>query len=129
FPPPDYTGIRNPLGVTGVTAPVVTDSDGRFVIKGLGKDRWVSLDYHSDQVASRGTRLTTREGPEPAGARPEKIRAKFEEVVAPAVSVAGVVRDARTRKPLVGVSVRSSWSRVDRAVTDERGRYRINGLP
>ncbi|HEX4792478.1 MAG TPA: M56 family metallopeptidase [Humisphaera sp.] len=132
YPPADYLSLTSPLGVLEMP-PGVTDADGRFVIRGLGENRWVTLEFHHDQFALGGARIATRQtppAPPPGSAHP--LGSKFELVAAPAISVSGIVRDAGTHKPLAGVGLQSSidWSRPrPQAITDDQGRYRINGLP
>src|SRR5690606_3903009 len=60
--------------------------------------------------------------------------AEFTCVVGPSVPITGVVRNADTGEPLAGVTVKShgisGWlPDFVRAVTDARGRYRLEGMP
>ncbi|HEX4792479.1 MAG TPA: hypothetical protein VH370_01740 [Humisphaera sp.] len=136
-PPPGYSTISsNPLVLCGINDPLLTDKDGRFRIAGMGRERLITLEFQSSKVALLNVRATTREGP------PQTIALgsdkaghltfygnKMELTAAPAVSVVGVVRDAETKKPLAGVSVRTNYSRFDaRVITDTQGRYRLDGL-
>jgi len=129
YPPADYVSLLNPAGVMEMP-PVVTDANGHFVIRGLGENRWASLEFHHEQFALRAPRIATRQAP-PTGAA-GAVGSSFELIAAPAMSVSGVVRDAGTHKPLAGAGLESpvDWSRHGpQAITDELGRYQINGLP
>ncbi|MEQ1827905.1 MAG: M56 family metallopeptidase [Pirellula sp.] len=64
----------------------------------------------------------------------------FQAVIGPSVSVVGTVTDAETGNPIVGAMVQTNFVAGERmmsarerqhlsARTDDRGRYRINGLP
>jgi hypothetical protein len=130
-------GLAHPLEAIGLAAPAVTDAEGRFSIRGLGRDRFISLiRFKSDVVMLPSERAVTKEGPNivvKIGTDPIShlvLHGNPCELTAqPAVAVTGVVRDATTKRPLAGVRVRTYYSLIEReTVTDERGRYRLAGL-
>ena len=57
-----------------------------------------------------------------------KSRAKFEHLCKPGKSITGVVRDIDTGAPLPGISVSSQFGGSASAITDQQGRYRLDGL-
>jgi protocatechuate 3,4-dioxygenase beta subunit/5-hydroxyisourate hydrolase-like protein (transthyretin family) len=122
-----------------------TNADGRFEIRGLGRERIVSLIFEGETVAHRDAKAVTRkiesfqrkisqppfEGSEPV------FGTEFTFTADPARTIEGVVRDAKTGMPLAGVPVESdklagypySGHRVLKAVTDAQGRFRLLGMP
>ncbi len=161
----DYPGPRwiGPHGLAraGVIPPATTGADGRYRLAGVGRDRraglaaggpgiaawkWVSLtrDDLTDDVARAIREITPRPGTKAAeqakvawGARHEPLHgARAEVVIAPARTVAGTVRDARTGRPLPGVKLWVGTAETTNSqapgVTDAEGRYRVEraeGLP
>jgi hypothetical protein len=135
--PENYRGINLPMAATGRTEPIVSDADGRFEIKGLGRDRRVTLTFASDQVAIVRQWVGTREGKTNFQAMGSSVKeanmqilgSTFELTASPARSVTGVVRDAATHQPIPNVHVRTLYARIDAsAVTDKEGHYRLTGL-
>jgi hypothetical protein len=129
----------------GPIPPVTTDDDGRFTIKGLGRERLVSLLITAPSIEVTQLEVMTREAdavrvPRFRGPRPEDevklsiYGATFTHKAGPTRPVEGVVRDQDTGKPLPGVKVRcmdAAWGFLDpvNATTDAEGRYRLVGLP
>jgi beta-lactamase regulating signal transducer with metallopeptidase domain/protocatechuate 3,4-dioxygenase beta subunit len=123
-----------------------TDKDGRFRFEGLGGERVVGLTIKGDTVAYTTIDVVTRKTePFPARGFPDThgpgaqtvYGADFTFTASPGRPVEGVVRDAKTKGPMAGVSV-ESWrfagsdfvdTRQLKSVTDEQGRFRIVGLP
>jgi RNA polymerase sigma factor (sigma-70 family) len=139
------TGYWSPA-FAALFPPVTTGADGRFEIKGIGRERLVNLRIEGPTIVTRQVRAMTRRGdmirvPEEIGRNDVRIftycGTGFELVVPPTKPVVGVVRDKDTGKPLVGVTVRthivSGTNFLDenliRVTTDKDGRYRIVGLP
>lgn len=127
---------------------VVTDQNGRFTIKGLGRERLVRLLISGPGIATSYVEARTRTGniiELPMEARSPSSEtivyhpSEFTHVAGPSLPVTGVVRDAKTRQPLAGVTLQSyhlagrrvsGWSEgLVQAVTDDQGRYRLEGLP
>jgi RNA polymerase sigma factor (sigma-70 family) len=125
---------------------VKTDTDGRFQLKGIGRERLVHLTISGPTIEARQVRVRTRPGEmihklewanNPQGGRLLYYGATFEHVAAPTTPIVGVVRDKKTGKPLAHATVRShklATSNVHgigfvHTVTDKDGRYRLVGLP
>jgi RNA polymerase sigma factor (sigma-70 family) len=130
-----------------------TDADGRFRLTGIGCDRLVRALLEGPTIATQHVCVLTRSG-KPIEVVSHKgnreygegdtsttyYGADFRFVAAPCQPVVGIVRDADTKKPIPGVTVRShsqligpsSYRSVDPAVrttADADGRYRLLGLP
>lgn len=111
---------------------VVTDQNGEFEIRGLGKDRVIHFALNGGDVAWRTITAISRETDPiqpsdsapaeraPGGARfqarvPEPLYgSKFQVAVPPSRPVEGTVVDAETGKPLAGVSVEMERPRSHR---------------
>ncbi len=111
---------------TGLSADVKTDRDGRFSLSGVGRGRSVLLSIQGPGIEHK---LVTARTP----AVDERAASPEVEVVAgPTKPVEGTVVARGTGKPLAGVVVygnEGAHHRLVRAVTDERGHYRLLGLP
>ncbi len=144
----DHPTVYAPL-----IAAATSDPDGRFTIRGVGRERLAELyidgvpDLASTLIAVATRDLRPLEIP---AHTPEAARRisnpglglslfgrRFEVTLAPGRTIAGVVRDRETGAPLAGVKVvgpaptRLEYPGFDRffATTDKRGRYRIDGFP
>jgi RNA polymerase sigma factor (sigma-70 family) len=148
---PDLTwGHRYLTSLYGNTAfdllfpPVTTGADGRFCIRGIGRERVSEARIEGPTIATKVIHVMTR--PQEAIHLPDRrIRrhrqtisyygADFDMVAMPARPVVGTVRDRETGKPLAGVTIESELvinagkSDLLRTVTDSEGRYRLVGLP
>jgi hypothetical protein len=106
---------------------VTTDSDGRFRLSGLGRDRVVRLTLEGPAIqhgfVAAVTRLTTAL-PSSGGLH----GAMFEHVSLPSRTIRGVVRDQTTGQPVAGVRMGGPNSAYT-TLTDERGRYELTGCP
>jgi RNA polymerase sigma factor (sigma-70 family) len=124
---------------------VTTDADGRFQLKGVGRERVMALIVEGPTVETQEINVATRAGFAPfhlpswgGFPAPEtQVRyypADFQHVSPPCRPVAGVVRDRATGKPIAGAVVRAEatvgnpFYRVQ-TTTDAEGRYRLTGLP
>lgn len=124
--------------------PVTTGADGRFCIRGIGRERVAELRIEGPTIATQAIHAMTR--PHEAihfpdrRSRPKRSTihyygADFDLVAAPTRPVVGVVRDKDSGKPLAGVKMESELvvnagkSDLLRTVTDSEGRYRLVGLP
>jgi RNA polymerase sigma factor (sigma-70 family) len=129
-----------------------TDTEGRFRLIGIGRNRLVAAQLDGPTVTSQHLHMLTRSGEAITAmhyrghreyGEPDKIvtyyGASFRHAAAPAKPIVGVVRDRETKKPLSGVTVRSlaltsgpglgqSFDLV-RTLTDAQGRYRLTGMP
>jgi hypothetical protein len=128
---------------------VTTEADGRFELRGIGRERVVHLRIEGPTIATQIVNVMTRPG--------EKIRLPlsrshprgepityhgdaFEILAEPTKPVVGVVRDRDTGKPLAGVTISPNkitnpWNISNhnagliQTTTDKDGRYRLVGLP
>jgi RNA polymerase sigma factor (sigma-70 family) len=127
-----------------------TGADGRFEIRGIGRDRIGALDFrgpmHADgtlYVMARASTAQPKPRPRPAGReremlfhgsppKPLLVGAIFDYIVGPAKPITGVIRSKATGKPLAGIKVvgqeGATWTSVVTR-TDEAGRFRLAGLP
>lgn len=143
-------GLGNDIGGTTLDYidPATTDEQGRFTMKGIGRDRIVRLVISGPGIATSRVYARTRAGQtisvvsDTRGDPSDKYvyyPAEFTHVAGPSQPVEGIVRDARTKQPLSGVTLQSyhlagermsGWTEgIVRTVTDEQGRYRLEGLP
>ncbi|MEM8670975.1 MAG: carboxypeptidase regulatory-like domain-containing protein [Planctomycetota bacterium] len=133
---------------------VTTDVDGRFLLRGIGRDRVVRLVAKGDRTefsvffartANVPTKTKTTRTVDPFGGDPVPVEtnkvtygADFIHAVGPSVPLEGRVTDSKTGKPIAGVFL--SGAQIGNyqvtpaqeelsAVTDEDGRYRLTGLP
>ena len=121
------------LSVENLFPEVATDADGRFTLKGIGRDRMVHVAISGPNIASQLLEVETRPGPMrtlPGRIRqgkmlPKRIRygARFEHVAAPSRPVVVVVRERGSGRPILGARINF------REATDARGRFRLGGLP
>jgi RNA polymerase sigma factor (sigma-70 family) len=126
--------------------PAVTDAEGRFQLKGVGRERLIHLTLEGPTIAQERLSAYTRPGKpihagmfarNPDGGRLTYYGADFDHTAAPTRPIVGVVRDKDTGKPLAGVTVQSdkfagtnvSGDSSVRTVTDKDGRYRLVGMP
>jgi RNA polymerase sigma factor (sigma-70 family) len=127
--------------------PIVSGADGRFTIRGAGRERLVTLRLESPAIVTAEVFALTRPGTtlqvpdrwrKGEGDRPAVVHgAAFDQVLAPCKPIVGVVRDQGTGKPIAGAIVtsyqlageRTSARTHLRAIADEQGRYRLTGLP
>jgi RNA polymerase sigma factor (sigma-70 family) len=125
-------------------APAVSDKDGRFTLRGLGKDWLYELSFGGPTIERRKAQLVTRPQepkqvpgagvytPERGAPKVMQYGCEFTHVAAPSKPIIGVVRDKETGKPVAGARVGKQWTRDDDpwgwTTTDKDGRYRLEGL-
>ncbi len=142
----DFHGTTWPGGPNTWT----TDADGRFEVRGVGRDRIASLISRARcwriarstrwpgrrrlrRSPARGRRRRNRDmmfiGSPPS---PLLVGATFEHIVGPTKPITGVVRSKATGQPMEGIRVfgteGATWTSVA-ARTDAQGRFRLVGLP
>jgi RNA polymerase sigma factor (sigma-70 family) len=152
FPPlqKHLFGSANSLvgrGVSKLFAPVKTGDDGRFEIKGVGRERLAALRIEGPTLATRDVYAMTRAGDtihapgyrqyEPRTDKFTLYGKGFDHIAAPCRPIVGVVRDKDTGKPIPGAVV-TSYKRAGsyisavtdlHTVADKNGRYRLLGMP
>jgi hypothetical protein len=106
-----------------------TDADGKFTVNGLGRDRTLVLRLHGPNVETKILLGVTR----PAESKDGNPKTSLywpgsTLLLAPSRPLVGTVRDAKTEKPVAGVWVSELGSNAPVSVTDEQGRYRIEGV-
>ena len=135
-----HVGI--PLETLGVK-PVVSNDDGRFVVRGVGRERLVEISVAGNGVQQQQFFVATRDMPPVANGSFDSSKMEFVYganctlIVAQGITITGTVRDRDTKQPLTGVTVRDSQlnnagghSMANfTATTDIDGRYRITGFP
>lgn len=139
-------------GAGGLSRQVRTDRDGRFEVRGAGRDRMVALRVEGETIEHRMIRVVTTPKFDPKTAspadwsgvmpgrgrrpRPPIYGPEFTHSARPSQAIVGTVRDKDTGKPTAGVHVLAQidldagW--FEDAVTtqtDAEGRYRAIGLP
>jgi RNA polymerase sigma factor (sigma-70 family) len=124
----------NNLGPAALDGPISTktDKDGRFRLTGIGRDRVAHLQIRGAGIEDNDVEVITRPGPVEGlrlGHRPVYAPgADF--VIRPSKPIVGTVRDKKTGQPIGGIKVvcpSATWNWPG-ATTDEKGRYRIEGV-
>jgi hypothetical protein len=125
---------------------VKTGADGRFQLRGLGRERVAQLRIEGPTIETRLIHVRTRPGDpilarleahNPGGERRTYYGADFTYAAGPTLPVSGVVRDKDTGKPLAGVLIQSEilagnnvmGNSLVSTTTDKQGRYHLTGLP
>jgi RNA polymerase sigma factor (sigma-70 family) len=111
----------------GLTGDLTTDREGRFSLTGVGRGREVLLSIEGPGIEHKLVEVKT-----PAADRGSTPGPEVEIVAGPTKSVEGTIVAKGTGKPLAGIVVygdEEAHHRRVRTVTDERGRYRLIGLP
>jgi protocatechuate 3,4-dioxygenase beta subunit len=130
-----------------VLPPAMTDAEGRFRLNGVGKERVVALRVEGPTIVATEFWAMTRPGEKMEtfswrrGANDVKMTffgaATGDHLIPPCRPIVGVVRDKDTGKPIAGAIVESyhfagsnrSGQTDLRAVADEKGTYRLLGMP
>jgi RNA polymerase sigma factor (sigma-70 family) len=131
-------------GLYRLFPPVTTGADGRFTIRGVGRERAVTLLIEGPTIETKEINVLTRAGlptltlpsyrQAPEFGSLLYYAARFDHPAAPCRPVSGVVRERRTGKPLAGATVRAergvgNSTHYIQTTTDRTGRYRLTGLP
>jgi hypothetical protein len=106
----------------GLPESTTTDREGRFTLRGCGREQQVELRIQGKGIEHQWLRLVTRPGL-------KKERSfhgpTFDLLVGPGKELVGVVKDKRSGEPVPGAVV---TCQIGRVVTDARGNFRIEGL-
>src|SRR5580698_1047115 len=135
--------IKSAESVSDVLMPAVkTNAEGRFEIKGVGRDRLVDLVISGPRITTIEASILTR----PLRPIPFKFHeisgSQFERVAPPSVPVEGVVADEETGKPIPGARIIPTAVERGKGIvgndlriaallsrtSDAQGNYRLQGL-
>ncbi len=133
---PESTLQKAELAESSMSA--TTGADGRFRIRGVGRDRAVVLDIQGPGIEHRRIWAVTLANPPKALANRTTglYGPTFDHLARPAKPITGTVRDKKTGKPVAGVRIigrvpnmgyARGGSPVE-ATTDAMGNYRLDGL-
>jgi RNA polymerase sigma factor (sigma-70 family) len=134
-----------------------TGADGRFEVRGIGRDRIARLEFHGGGVADGTLDVMARPAKAPPRARPlpslrrevatkdrdaaflglypqgtQLVGATFDYIAGPTKPITGVVRLKGFGKPVEGAIVRAADPGSHTAVTartDAAGRFSLDGVP
>ena len=126
--------------LSSLVAPVTTDLDGRFEIRGIGEGQIAHFHLSGPGIETASVNVRTEAGEKITlpltNGRKTNISytyypSNFEHIAGPSVPVSGVVTASDSGDPISGGTVKSEGADSDivRAITDENGRYRLEGLP
>jgi RNA polymerase sigma factor (sigma-70 family) len=132
--------------LTAIVPEITTDANGRFQIKGIGRERAVGLTISGPAIETRSVRVRTRPGETiqrlewedwPKSGSFTYFGATFDHHAGPTQVIVGVVRNKDTGKPLAGVRVQSEKLATSdlhgnaflHTTTDKEGHYRLVGMP
>jgi beta-lactamase regulating signal transducer with metallopeptidase domain len=120
--------------------PVTTDAAGQFSLAGLGAERLARLEFLGSNIAYTNAEVANRKKVPPVPPvgheHMQVFGAEFTLTAPPTRPIVGTIRDAKTRKPLAGVHVKS-YQILDSPLltlalatqTDSSGRYELRGMP
>jgi len=119
-------------------SPTRTDAQGRFSFAGVGRDRLLQVRVSGPTIATAEVDLVTRAMP-PVRLQYDPKNTKFGQVTYhgstfdfaadPTQPFAGTVTDQDTGRPIPGTVVHCDFPYRIETTTDDRGRYRLVGLP
>lgn len=122
----------------------VSDSNGRFILTGVGDDRQATLRIESPNIATSLLHCITHDmTPVEMPSSDRRFRSgktfgsEFDYVAEPSQWIQGVIRDKQTGAPLAGVVVSQYLSNdgfpsnenLNQVTTDTNGRYILKGIP
>jgi RNA polymerase sigma factor (sigma-70 family) len=117
----------------GLTNGLTTDNDGRFLLRGFGRDRNVLLHVNGPTIEHKLVGVSTRKF---VNGKPVD-HADVEVVAGPCKPIEGVVRAKDSSKPLAGAwvyggdfggTVNGDNLRGIRTITDVEGKFRLEGM-
>ena len=123
------------LGRRGPLPSTLTDDDGRFQLRGVGRDRLILLTLEGPSIALTFAQvLTTSDSrfepvllPSDGSGEQKILGPRFEIIAPPGRVITGIVRDHDSTLPLPGVQIQSSWP--GGVTTDTHGHYQLTGQP
>jgi len=142
-----YLKLQAPLHANFPAAKkVTTGQDGRFVLRGIGRERVVELRVESPSIRTFGVAALTRAGAPVRVPIFHRRRdpwmktfypASLDLSAAPSRPIEGVIRDRVTGQPVAGATIRSYRladfdvvnDQLIRTKTDAQGRFRMTGMP
>jgi hypothetical protein len=125
--------------VPGQPEAIETDADGRFEVRGLGRERLAELRVEGPTIATADLPVLTR--PVATLTVPENpgdsrygtytyFGSKFDHAAEPCQPFEGVVTDRQTGQAVAGVRILARNRRLQfETTTDRDGRYHLTGLP
>jgi hypothetical protein len=131
---------------SGLSIVITTDAQGHFSIAGVGRERLIRLNISGPTIQSKEISVLTRDVAafhvnhgrgSPDWGIALYYGTHFTHAFAPTQPVSGIITDRETGKPLAGVRIASDktaefpvygFNGIE-ATSDERGRYRLIGLP
>jgi RNA polymerase sigma factor (sigma-70 family) len=122
--------LNPPIALKGIASEALeltgtrTDKEGRFRLTGFGRERIVQVGIEGKGLASTWLQVLTRPGAKDPPL-PFYRYASVKVVLGPGKAIEGTIRERGSDRPAVGVTVTCG---VGRTTTDEKGRFRINGL-
>jgi RNA polymerase sigma factor (sigma-70 family) len=114
-----------PSSALAAQSSTTTDTDGRFTLKGFGRERMVQLNVRADGAESMMLTAMTHLNDPVVAKKARLYGANFELTLGPGKAMEGTVTERATGKPVAGVEVSVAMAI---AVTDDQGRYRLDGL-
>jgi RNA polymerase sigma factor (sigma-70 family) len=150
LPEQQYLSLYNVDGLAYFFPAVTTDKEGRFQLRGVGRERVVAFTVEEPTIETQVIHVLTRPG---VGAGDVRVARSFIQsatgvkelldiyypptfthTAVPCRVVTGTVRDKATGKPISGAVVRDNQpvgrsGRYHRTTTDKKGCFRLTGLP
>ncbi len=127
-------GGRLPGYEEETSPPIVSDRDGRFLVRGIGPERVVQLQVRGETIASAQFEVVTRSIKPLATAagafrRTQVFGKDFTYQAEPTKPIVGTVRDAVTGQPLAGIRLDLGQYDFIGTQTDAEGKFRLVGVP
>jgi hypothetical protein len=126
--------ITLPAGLVVLTVKATTDADGKFKLSGFGRDRVLTVKVYGPKVESKFFWVAARPGgPADGYVKTSDFNyglysADVTVRLGPSRPLVGTVRDSKTGKPVPGVIVREASDYRTSSITDQDGRYRLDGI-
>ncbi len=128
----DASRSQTTFGIpSGFFQSAVTDAEGRFKLAGIGRGRRAYLGFAGPGITRSEVQAITGSFPADHPTRYTAIAQvgpRFEHLCKPGKSIKGIVRDIDTGAPVPGIRVSSQFGSPIAAITDQQGRYQLDGL-